>query len=473
MIYEREGTVASPGAGPNTDVETVASEPTDAARKRAAVELIRSQDPALRSTARRFSICSEDADDAYQRGIEILLSKAPVTDQRQLLPWARTVIKHEALAIRKSRERVLNRPAVPAREEESDDWVELIPWRGDGPDEHAVNRERVARSREALALLKPHELKALTQLAEGYSYAEIASLNEWTHTKVNRCLAEGRARFRSVFRESEAGERCAKLEPLISACCDGELDGTELENLRNHLDACGACRATLRAYRAAPRAAAALAPLPVAAADPSLWEKLQQTVLSAQLRLQGLGGRDPDGTLGAVAATGGTRGAGAAALAKLATICLGTAGGAAACVAVGVLPAPDLGGRSERPPVIERPATAEGEGPSPKMVGSVSEVTPPTDPPNGDAATPSGNADPPPAPDPVAATPTAPAAPTPPPTPVESEFTAEAAGTPVASPPPAPAPAPAPAASAGSSPGGGVSQSSTVPLGGGGGEFAP
>ncbi|HNC05243.1 MAG TPA: sigma factor, partial [Solirubrobacterales bacterium] len=79
--------------------------PDEAARKRVAVELIRNHDRPLRWTARRYSICPEDAEDAYQRGIEILLSKAPTTDTRHLLPWTRKVIKHEALAIRRTRER--------------------------------------------------------------------------------------------------------------------------------------------------------------------------------------------------------------------------------------------------------------------------------------------------------------------------------------------------------------------------------
>jgi RNA polymerase sigma factor (sigma-70 family) len=409
-------------------------------------------------------MCAEDADDAYQRGIEILLAKAPTTDPRQLLPWSRTVIKHEALAVRKARERVLNQPNPVAREDETEDWVQLIPWRGDGPDESAVQRERVARSREALALLKPQELKALTQLAEGYSYAEIAAMNDWTRTKVNRCLAEGRAKFRSVFRESEAGERCAQLEPLLSACCDGELDGPELEALRNHLGACGCCRATLRAYRAAPRAAAAL--LPAAPLSHSLWERLQEAAISLQLRFQSIGGRDPGGSMTAVAAAGGTRGAGAAALAKLATVCLGTAGGAAACVAVGVLPAPDLNGRPDPSAVIERPAKAAER---PVLTFAVpdrrEQPAAPAEPapsPEPDRPEPGNSPQPEAEPAPPEPPPPAPA-----PTPVESEFTPEAAGTPVAAPPPPPPPAPA-AASSGSS-----SSSSTVPLGGGGGEFGP
>jgi RNA polymerase sigma factor (sigma-70 family) len=445
MIYEPAPEVQAAGQ---------AAVATEAGRKRAAVELIRNHDPALRSTARRYSICTDDAEDAYQRGIEILLSKAPTTDPRQLLPWSRTVIKHEALAVRKARERMLGQPPTGAREEESEDWTQLIPWGGDGPDEQAVKRERVGRSREALATLKPQELKALTQLAEGYSYAEIASLNDWTRTKVNRCLAEGRERFRSVFRESEAGERCSAVEPLLSPCCDGELEGAKLETVRNHLAVCGSCRATLRAYRAAPKAAAAL--LPAAPIAHSLWERVQETAVSIQMRLQGVGGGSEQ-TLGSVAATGGTRGAGAAALAKLAAVCLGTAGGAAACVAVGVLPAPDLGDRSTPPPAIERPVERpETSAPvQPTPAEPVEQAPAQADPTVGQA--PDSNstkaAEPPP--------------PAPPPTPVEAEFTPEAAGTPVAAPPPPPAPV----ASTSSSGGGGGG--SPVPLGGGGGEFGP
>ncbi len=457
LRLKQRGTGASDDTfGSKSHADEATAESSLAARKRAAVELIRKHDPALRSTARRFSICRDDAEDAYQRGIEILLSKAPNTDPRQLLPWARTVIKHEALAIRKGRERLLGRPPANQREDEGEDWIHLIPWQGSGPDERAEKRELVDRSREALAKLKPHELKALTQLAEGYSYAEIASLNGWTRTKVNRCLAEGRARFRSVFRESETGERCASLEPLISASCDGELEGPDLTEVRNHLAACGHCRATLRAFRAAPKAAAAL--LPAVPHSQSLWEKAQELAISTQLRIQGIG-RGSDQPLSVVAASGGTRGAGAAALAKLATVCLGTAGGAAACVAVGVLPAPEIGGKNERPAAIERPA----ERPQP-VEASTPEPTAPA--PATEAA---GNSQPEAPPSPGSRESGKAQAqqpqPAPAPTPVEQEFTPEAAGTPV---PAAAPPPPAPSAGSSSSPG-----SPSVPVGGGGGEFGP
>ncbi|MCB1089283.1 MAG: sigma-70 family RNA polymerase sigma factor [Verrucomicrobiae bacterium] len=176
------------------EVRIAGGGPDQAARKRAAVELIRNHDRPLRWTARRYSICPEDAEDAYQRGVEILLSKAPTTDLRQLLPWTRTVIKHEALAIRKNRERTLARPGQEhERESDLEDWVQLIASESDGPDEITVRREKVARSREALAQLKPAELKALTQLAEGFSYQEIGEINQWSRTKVNRCLVSMRS----------------------------------------------------------------------------------------------------------------------------------------------------------------------------------------------------------------------------------------------------------------------------------------
>ena len=151
-------------------------------RKRAAIDLMRRHERVLRRTARRYSICSDDAEDALQRALEILLMKAPTSDQRELIRWMQTVTKHEALAVRRNRERHLATPAPPASGEESD-WVQLIPSDKDGPADAAERRERVGRAREALKSLKPQELRALTLLAEGYSYSEICERTGWTYTK--------------------------------------------------------------------------------------------------------------------------------------------------------------------------------------------------------------------------------------------------------------------------------------------------
>ncbi|HVT00353.1 MAG TPA: sigma-70 family RNA polymerase sigma factor [Solirubrobacterales bacterium] len=310
-----------------------------AARKRAAVETFARHEASLRRTAGRYSICADDADEALQRGLEILLQKAPSADPRELVRWTQTVVKHEALAVRAERERILAGPAASTPEPGREDWVAMLPADSDGPAERAERHEAIERSREALATLKPQELRALTLLAEGYSYREIGELTGFSATKVNRCLAEGRERFRHFLVRREGGARCAELAPLLSAFADGEADAGDATTLREHLRSCPHCRATLRAYRAAPRAAAALAPvLPV---HGHLVGRLHDAYAALATRVGGGPGAS-DSALGGFAAAGGTRGAGMAALAKVLAICAGTVGGAAACVASGVVPAPLL-----------------------------------------------------------------------------------------------------------------------------------
>jgi RNA polymerase sigma factor (sigma-70 family) len=322
-----------------------------ARRKRVAVELIAGEGAALRKAALRYSLCVDDAEDAYQRALEILLTKAPSGSHRDLARWTQTVVKHEALAIRANRERMLGAP--PRRgEAEGMDRVATIPAGDDGPAGRTERRERVARSREALQALKPAELRALTLLAAGYSYAEIGEITGFSQTKINRCLAEGRERFRTVLAGSEDGSRCAEMRPLLSAHCDGEASAEGAAAVREHLRACAGCRAAMRAYRSTPAAVAALAPaLP---ASRSLLGRAHELLVSLHSRLPGAGGQT-DSSFSQVAAAGGTRGAGMAALAKVLAICAGTVGGAAACVATGVAPLPlGLTPDAPRAPKVER-----------------------------------------------------------------------------------------------------------------------
>jgi len=213
------------------------------------------------------------------------------------------------------------------------DPIARIASSGAGPVERLEQGERVARSREALQALKPAELRALTLLGAGYSYAEIGEITGFSQTKVNRCLAEGRQRFRLLLTRSEDGSRCAELAPLLSAYCDGEASEKNEAAVREHLRACAACRTTMRAYRATPAAVAALAPaLPVSR---SILARAQELLVGLHSRLPGSGGSG-ESSVSQIAAAGGSRGAGMAALAKALAICAGTA----ACVATGVVPAP-------------------------------------------------------------------------------------------------------------------------------------
>ncbi len=219
----------------------------------AALALIKRYGPGILGTARRYSLTPEDADDAYQRGLEILLTKAPSTDHEDLLPWLKTVVKHEAFAIRRQRER----NGVP-----TEDALEEAAAEASAPDEQAERYERLQLGAEALSRLKPQEIRCLLLRAEGYSYRQICQETGWTYTKVNRCLTEGRRSFLAQITGIESGAECKRLSPLLSALADGEATHQDMLTLRPHLRSCLACRATLRQYRSVPaRVTAVVAPI--------------------------------------------------------------------------------------------------------------------------------------------------------------------------------------------------------------------
>ena len=77
--------------------------PSREAVEQAALGLLARHGSAVLATARRYAATPEDAEDAYQRSLEILLTKAPTTREEELLRWLRTVVKHEAFALRRPR----------------------------------------------------------------------------------------------------------------------------------------------------------------------------------------------------------------------------------------------------------------------------------------------------------------------------------------------------------------------------------
>src|SRR5215213_5329802 len=58
---------------------------------------------ALLGVANRWSLCHDDALDAYQRALEIYLRRIDSVDPATEGAWLRVVVKHEALAIRRAR----------------------------------------------------------------------------------------------------------------------------------------------------------------------------------------------------------------------------------------------------------------------------------------------------------------------------------------------------------------------------------
>ena len=237
------------------------------------------------ATARRYSANSQDAEDAYQRASEILLTHEPTGSDDDLCRWLRTTVKHEALAIRRRQERVL--PSGPA---------ERVQVTGVNPADTAERAERFERLRQgaqALGRLKPQEVRCLRLRAEGYSYREICELTGWSYTKVNRCLTEGRRAFLERLAGIESGAECERLAPALSAVADGEAKAADLALLRPHLRHCPACRARLREYRAVPARVAALVPAAILApGGPSSLRTLFESAVGAlQDRAAALGER--------------------------------------------------------------------------------------------------------------------------------------------------------------------------------------
>jgi RNA polymerase sigma factor (sigma-70 family) len=217
---------------------------------------IASHAPSLLGTARRYSLCADDAEDAYQRALEIFLRRADSVDPAHAVGWLRTVVKHEALAVRTGRLRLVGAAEADLDREEAPVT---------GSEERAAEREHAERGAEALQRLKPQEVRALVLKARGYSYREICEITGWTYTKVNRCLTEGRRAFLARYDDIASGRECERWAAVLSALADGEASAEDVAAVRPHLRACTACRATLRGFRAAPGSIAALAPVAFAA----------------------------------------------------------------------------------------------------------------------------------------------------------------------------------------------------------------
>jgi RNA polymerase sigma factor (sigma-70 family) len=229
-------------------------------RGRAAEELIlrtvAAHADSLLRTARRFSLCPDDAQDAYQRALEIFMGHAERLDAARAAGWLHVVVKREAQAIRRSRQKLVASEDVNLDAHEA----RSVPT----PEERLASFDLVGRSAEALQRLKPQELRALWLRAQGHSYNDIGVMTGWSYTKVNRCLTEGRRSFLERYADIESGVECARWLPVISAMVDGEATSEQLVDLRPHLRNCPGCRATLRALQDSSAPLAAVLPIPLA-----------------------------------------------------------------------------------------------------------------------------------------------------------------------------------------------------------------
>lgn len=210
---------------------------------------------ALLRTARRHSLNPDDAQDAYQRGLEIFLKHVRRLDPERASSWVHTVVKHEAMAIRRTRQRDMAPDDIDFDLHESE--------HASDPADALLRLDRVQRSAAALRQLKPQEVQALWLKASGHSYEEIGERQGWTRTKVNRCISEGRKAFLGRYASLESGEECERWAPLLSALLDGEAKAKDAQALRAHLRSCPGCRATLRALHEGGADVRVLFPVPL------------------------------------------------------------------------------------------------------------------------------------------------------------------------------------------------------------------
>src|SRR3954468_19954456 len=83
------------------------------------VDVLTEHAEALLATARRHSLCADDAQDAYQLAVEIFLRRAGDLEEEGASRWLFTVVKHEAMRLRSQRLRVVGGEAVEMDEHES------------------------------------------------------------------------------------------------------------------------------------------------------------------------------------------------------------------------------------------------------------------------------------------------------------------------------------------------------------------
>jgi RNA polymerase sigma factor (sigma-70 family) len=160
-------------------------------------EVLRLHEHKLRRQALRHAQLPDDVDDALQTAYLRFLERYKGVGEP--LAWLYTTVKREAWAMRRrsARLRECSFSVVSGESDIEFDLVKAMPTSDPGPEERNERQETIGEKRAALAALKADERRALWLLGLGFSYAEICKVTGWTHTKVNRCVSEGRSALRA------------------------------------------------------------------------------------------------------------------------------------------------------------------------------------------------------------------------------------------------------------------------------------
>jgi RNA polymerase sigma factor (sigma-70 family) len=237
--------------------------------------------PGLIRYAARYTQSIHDAEDAYQRSMEIALTRAPVTEQRAFMAWLYTVIRNEAITICRRRRR--EAPAM------GEDVAVSLTERAEtelGPDAVAEWRERYGVIRDGLAGLTESQRVCLMLKSAGASYAEIADVTGFSLRKIERSVLEGRERLHAWQLRVDGGGECERLRAAIDRVAEHDGSQEDVRAVTRHVRHCGGCRSALSARRQSIHGLAALVPVALVAThvmsvhtpDPSIaftyWDRL-------------------------------------------------------------------------------------------------------------------------------------------------------------------------------------------------------
>ena len=172
---------------------------TSESREQVLDRLLATAGSVLRNQAARNAPSPADAEDALQEGCLAFLRYYDGPPDDQALAYLMLAVKHCAWAIgSRVRTREAFHEVTCTDAYDPDGRLLSVLSERPGPDERAERSEDVAAFFAALDRLKPDERTALILFGLGLSYREIGERQGWTHTKINRCLAEGRAALRAI-----------------------------------------------------------------------------------------------------------------------------------------------------------------------------------------------------------------------------------------------------------------------------------
>jgi DNA-directed RNA polymerase specialized sigma24 family protein len=176
--------------------------------------------------------------------MEIALSRAPVTDTARYMAWLHTVLRHEALAVARTRRRESPGMEIDVAETVADRVADDMAL-----DALAEWRERYRSIQDGLAGLTEAQRTCLILQSAGASYERIGEVTGYSRRKVERSVLEGRASLRSWEVRLASGEVCERMGPAIDRVAQGEATARERRSVTRHVRHCGPCRALLRDRR--------------------------------------------------------------------------------------------------------------------------------------------------------------------------------------------------------------------------------